>query len=202
VLLGLPDSQAGAGRHKCVVCAYQRGFEGASGTHVERCDHRNFAPVDVLKTLRGSQAGSGRHKCAVCAFAAGARATAVLSRNYPDELAASGTFPEGATKTVFINQYERNQQACAACIAHYGHKCAVCGLDFGVVYGAGAAGLIHVHHLRSLASIGKEYKVDPVRDLRPVCPNCHAVIHRGDPMHSIEDVRKMLAESKNTDQVR
>jgi predicted HNH restriction endonuclease len=34
--------------------------------------------------------------------------------------------------------------------------------------------------------------VDPIQDLRPVCPNCHAVIHRGDPIHSIEAVRAML----------
>jgi hypothetical protein len=30
---------------------------------------------------------------------------------------------------------------------------------------------LHVHHLRELAALGKEYEVDPITDLRPVCPN-------------------------------
>lgn len=29
VMSSLPDSQAGAGRHKCPYCAYQRGYEQA-----------------------------------------------------------------------------------------------------------------------------------------------------------------------------
>jgi len=34
-----------------------------------------------------------------------------------------------------------------------------------------------VHHLVPISKIGKKYRVDPIKDLRPVCPNCHAVIH-------------------------
>ncbi len=33
-------------------------------------------------------------------------------------------------------------------------------------------GFIHVHHLKPLSEVGYEYRVDPIRDLRPVCPNC------------------------------
>lgn len=41
----------------------------------------------------------------------------------------------------------------------------------------GVSGIIHVHHLKPLhESIGIGI-VDPSRDLVPVCPNCHAVIH-------------------------
>jgi predicted HNH restriction endonuclease len=43
-----------------------------------------------------------------------------------------------------------------------------------------------------LSEIGGEYIVDPVADLRPVCPNCHAVLHRRIPAYSIEEVRVFL----------
>jgi 5-methylcytosine-specific restriction protein A len=60
------------------------------------------------------------------------------------------------------------------------------------VFGPDASGFIHVHHLTPLSEIGQEYLVDPVRDLRPVCPNCHAVIHLNGEIRTIEEVRKML----------
>ncbi|MDC9497701.1 MULTISPECIES: HNH endonuclease [unclassified Pseudoalteromonas] len=37
---------------------------------------------------------------------------------------------------------------------------------------------MHVHHIVPISDIGDEYQVDPIRDLRPVCPNCHAMLHR------------------------
>ena len=39
---------------------------------------------------------------------------------------------------------------------------------------------------------GADYEVDPVRDLRPVCPNCHAVLHRREPPYSLDEVREFL----------
>lgn len=105
---------------------------------------------------------------------------------------------EGAIRKVTVNAYERNPFARARCIDAHGTLCAVCEIDFGKVYGSEfATNCIHVHHLRSLASIalssnGENYEIDPVEDLRPVCPNCHAVIHKSDPSHSIDQVRAML----------
>ena len=37
---------------------------------------------------------------------------------------------------------------------------------------------IHVHHIIPLNEIKEEYTVDPIKDLVPVCPNCHAMLHR------------------------
>jgi hypothetical protein len=51
--------------------------------------------------------------------------------------------------------------------------------------------------LRPLAEIGKQYKVDPIADLRPVCPNCHAVLHTRIPAYSIQEVRALIRRGKS-----
>jgi hypothetical protein len=47
---------------------------------------------------------------------------------------------------------------------------------------------------RRLASIGTQSSVNPIRDLRPVCPNCHAVIHSTTPPRTIDQVRAPRTE--------
>ena len=114
----------------------------------------------------------------------------------PEEVPDPAAHWEGAVRKVFVNAYERSGTARQACLEVHGRRCCVCGFDFGATYGPEADGFIHVHHLRPLASIGKGYAVDPVQDLRPVCPNCHAVIHLGGGCKSIEDVQQLLAEQR------
>jgi 5-methylcytosine-specific restriction enzyme A len=111
---------------------------------------------------------------------------------FPDEVVSASVFPEGALRRVYVNAYERNPDARIACIAHHGATCVVCGFDFGAVYGPLAEGFIHVHHLVPLSQVGSSYNVDPVADLRPVCPNCHAVIHLGGESRKVEEVRQLL----------
>lgn len=113
-----------------------------------------------------------------------------------DELDPAQPIVEGARYTITVNAYERNPQARAACISHYGATCSVCGFNFAAVYGALAAGFIHVHHIRPLSEIGEAYEVNPVMDLRPVCPNCHSVIHMGNSCRSIEEVRALIAAAR------
>ena len=110
----------------------------------------------------------------------------------PEEIPPATTFVEGAKRIVSINSYERNSKARSACIAHYGPRCVVCGFTFSEKYGPVGDGLIHVHHLVPLAEIGEAYHLNPIQDLRPVGPNCHAIIHIRVPQYSIEDVKKMI----------
>ena len=100
---------------------------------------------------------------------------------------------EGAKKNILVNAYERNSKARARCLAAHGVECAVCGFNFGKRYGFLFEGYIHVHHLRPLSELKTGYIVDPKEDLRPVCPNCHAVIHHGKRPYTLEEVRDMLA---------
>jgi hypothetical protein len=102
------------------------------------------------------------------------------------------TFTEGCPQTRSVIDYARNPQARAACIGYHGLACAVCDMRFGETYGEEYASFIHVHHHRALASRGGSYVVNPVEDLIPVCPNCHAVIHRHDPPLDIEAVRDLF----------
>jgi len=100
---------------------------------------------------------------------------------------------EGALRRVVSSEYERNPAARLACIEHYGASCVVCGFSFESTYGEFGRGFIHVHHLTPVSAIGKEYRVDPIADLRPVCPNCHAMLHRQDPPFTIEELRDLMS---------
>lgn len=110
----------------------------------------------------------------------------------PEEVAATTSLVEGAVCRVSVNAYERNQEARRRCIAHHGETCCICGFNFRAAYGEVAEGYIHVHHVRPLSETGGQYAVDPIADLRPVCPNCHAVLHRRIPSYSTEEVKAML----------
>jgi 5-methylcytosine-specific restriction enzyme A len=101
-------------------------------------------------------------------------------------------YKEGKVAQIFVDRYERNQKARLECINHYGNKCYVCGFDFGQFYGSIAQGFIHVHHKNQLSEIGSEYEVDPIKDLIPVCANCHSVIHLTKIPMSIQEIKKRI----------
>lgn len=113
----------------------------------------------------------------------------------PEEVLDAEHLREGAISVIQVNAYERNREAREQCLAHYGTSCCICGFSFEATYGEVAREYIHVHHLRELSMIGGEYVVDPVEDLRPVCPNCHAVLHLRRPAFSIAEVRTFLRQS-------
>ena len=108
------------------------------------------------------------------------------------EVADSETHLEGAALRVLVNRYERDPKARAKCIEHHGTCCAICELDFEERYGEVGKGFIHVHHLRPLGRLKSSYRLDPLKDLVPVCPNCHAMLHRRDPPFEIEQLRRYL----------
>lgn len=116
---------------------------------------------------------------------------------YPDEIVQGQLCVEGAKKVVAVNRYERDPTARRACLTHYGFDCSVCGFNFEETYGDLGQDYIHVHHLIPIHTIGEEYEIDPIKELRPICPNCHAMLHRAEPCLTIEMLRARLS-SRNS----
>lgn len=110
----------------------------------------------------------------------------------PEQIDTPHEFYEGASKLITVNAYERNSQARNACIKHYGAKCIICDFVFQEKYGEIGKDFIHVHHIKPLGEIGAEYQVDPINDLCPVCPNCHAMLHMRKPPYSLNELRAIL----------
>jgi 5-methylcytosine-specific restriction protein A len=110
----------------------------------------------------------------------------------PEEVESPKEYIEGASKTISVNIYERSSAARKKCIEYHAYKCAVCSFDFETFYGSIGKKYIHVHHKIPLSEIKKDYKLNPIKDLVPVCPNCHAIIHRVQPAFTVEQLKKHL----------
>lgn len=121
-----------------------------------------------------------------------ARRRSKRERLYPDELEAGRKYSEGARRQIRVNAYERDRRARLACLKHYGYRCAVCQLLFEERYGKLGKNFIHIHHLKPLQLANGAYQLDPVEDLRPVCPNCHAMLHKSKRVLGIEELRAIL----------
>lgn len=105
------------------------------------------------------------------------------------------TFWEGKSKDITQTRYERNPQARRMCIMHHGCSCKICGFNFESNFGDYGKGFIHVHHIEPISERGDEYEIDPKRDLIPVCPNCHAMIHLRRPAYTIDEIKTMKTNS-------
>lgn len=116
------------------------------------------------------------------------------TENYPDEIDENTqkSIIEGGKKRVVVNAYERDPKARQLCIDKYGYNCRVCGLNFENKYGEIGKNFIHVHHLKPLSDLKDEYEVNPREDLKPVCPNCHAMLHKKKPPYGIEELKKLI----------
>lgn len=99
---------------------------------------------------------------------------------------------EGRVVQVVENRYERNPKARKICVEHYGTKCSACGFNFEEFYGKIGNGYIHVHHIIPLSERKAEYVIDPINDLIPVCPNCHAMLHIKKTVMSITDLARLI----------
>ena len=107
----------------------------------------------------------------------------------------SNEYYEGNAQLVLVNRYERNPQARKECIEKFGCKCQICEMNFEKVYGEVGNGFIHVHHITPISEKkGNRHLVNPEINLIPVCPNCHAMLHKG--KLSIEELRAIINKYK------
>ncbi|MBK6487225.1 MAG: HNH endonuclease [Gemmatimonadetes bacterium] len=114
---------------------------------------------------------------------------------FPDEVPPEQKYAEGATKQVLVNAYERDPRARRACLNHHGTECSVCGMSFSARYGALGKDFIHVHHLTPLSLLNGTRRVDPATEMLPVCPNCHAMLHRRNPPYTPRALRLRLKKA-------
>lgn len=101
-------------------------------------------------------------------------------------------FWEGGATRILVNKYERDRGARRECIKRLGAICKVCEFDFQERYGALGVGFIHIHHIVPIASIKANYQVDPSKDLVPVCPNCHCMIHKKTPAYTVLELKQII----------
>ncbi len=70
--------------------------------------------------------------------------------------------------------------------------CEACGFDFKEVYGDAGDGFCEVHHIHPLSKADGVVKTE-LSDLAIVCSNCHRIIHRSNPMLSIQNLSKRVS---------
>lgn len=110
-----------------------------------------------------------------------------------EEVSVKIPLTEGNMIVIKVNKYERNPNAREECLKHYGYRCFVCNFNFEEYYGPIGKEIIEVHHLTRISESDETYVIDPIKDLRPICSNCHTMIHsRKNPMFRIEELRSII----------
>ena len=105
---------------------------------------------------------------------------------------------EGASYNALVKKYERSRVNRELCLMARGYSCSICGFNFEKEYGLIGRGFIHVHHVVPVSRLDGSYRLDPTRDLIPICPNCHSMLHRQDPPllpHQLIEIRKRNAST-------
>ena len=92
-----------------------------------------------------------------------------------DDFNTEAKVPEGKTRAFFTYRYEKSPKLRAAVLNKFGYKCAVCGFDFEKIYGQLGKNFIEVHHM---VPVSEKERENDVNNLRPLCSNCHRMIHR------------------------
>ena len=106
---------------------------------------------------------------------------------------ADDGYLEGTSTSVILKGRERSREARAEAIAIHGLSCKACDMNFEDRYGELGKGYIHIHHLTPFEREDGPRRTKPKDDLVPLCPNCHAMVHRGKELLSIEALRDILA---------
>ncbi len=111
------------------------------------------------------------------------------------EIKQNNEFYDGRMLKSIIKKYERNPINRELCLKFHGYNCKICGMSFEDVYGDIGKNYIHVHHIEQL-SIKKLHLIDPINDLIPVCPNCHAMLHRKTPPLSPDELKNIINKNR------
>ena len=70
-------------------------------------------------------------------------------------------------------------------------NCEVCGFSFSDAYGPLGEGFIEAHHKNPLSLQEEEIKTR-LDDIALVCSNCHRMLHKEDPVLSVEELKRII----------
>jgi predicted HNH restriction endonuclease len=116
-----------------------------------------------------------------------------------DPEAAPSRYFEGRAREAQRIERARNGRARQECVDSQGTVCTACGFDFAAFYGQRGEGFIEVHHVRPMGESGGEREIDPQKELRPVCSNCHRMLHRFGETISIEKLQELIRAQATRD---
>ena len=108
---------------------------------------------------------------------------------------------EGKTAKKDTIVRKRSKKLRDAAIEYYTDRngeicCAACGFCFEKVYHERGKGFIEIHHEKPLYQFSTDgfetYIGEAVKNMKPVCSNCHRMLHRGSDLISVADLREII----------
>ncbi len=99
--------------------------------------------------------------------------------------------PEGSEVIVTSKRRERNPRSRLLCLKIHGEICKVCNVDLKRLYNSSRV-IIEIHHIEPLSELSVPRVYNPITDLIPLCPNCHAAVHSEFPALDIETLKSRL----------
>ena len=142
---------------------------------------------------KSSQLVTKRHMERIARPRAASGSSGFVYRQDPSD--AIGMAMEGESETVIAKRRKRNEELRDAYVAKYGYRCGACGMLMSEVYGEAAKDLIEVHHLRPLSQRVEGASPTKLEDLIGLCPNCHSVAHRRNPVYTPSEIREFIVNN-------
>lgn len=102
---------------------------------------------------------------------------------------------EGEVTLETCRKYERSRFNRDLCLSYHGYTCAACGQLMKDIYGEPGFKVVHVHHVIPVSKMDGPRILSPIKDLVPLCPNCHNVAHRKNPPYALEELKRFLTRN-------
>ena len=108
---------------------------------------------------------------------------------------------EGELRTYTVEYRTRSRELRQAAIETYSRNgriaCAACQFEFGSAYPHIGKGYIQIHHLKPISFMhGEPLNLSAaLRNVKPLCANCHQMVHTRTPPISIADLQSTLKVS-------
>lgn len=102
---------------------------------------------------------------------------------------------------------ERSRKLREAALAYHTKDgticCSVCGFDFSKAYGDWGDGYIQIHHEKPIYQTNDEgfsqYIGEAVKAMKPLCANCHCMIHRQkNTTLTLDQLKQIMADAKTS----